>query len=180
MIQALREQLGDSASVVQRYQCSPYYTSSPFYPVVDLIERAAGLVRDDDADQKLDKLCAAVEALLPGDDQAPALVAALLSLPIDRFAPLEMTPQKQRLETIRVLVAQVEALASRGPVLMLFEDAHWCDPSTLELVGSIIDRVQSLPVLMLVTHRPEFTPSWTGYGHTTSYSLGVGLELTGQ
>ncbi len=171
LIQALRDRVGPEASTVQRYQCSAYYNSRAFHPAIDLLERAAKFARGDDMDVKLDKLEASMEALLPGDETSVALMAALLSLPTERYAQLNMTPQKQRAKTIEGLVGQLAALSTQGPLLMLFEDVHWSDPSTLELLDALIDRIQSLPVLLLITYRPEFTPPWTGYGHVTVHSL---------
>jgi class 3 adenylate cyclase len=171
LIQALRERIGSAAAVVQRYQCSPFRTASAFYPVTELLERASHFLSQDDDDTKLAKLEAAIEWALPGDVVAVALMASLMSLPIDRFPPLGMTALEQRTKSIDVMVAQLVSLSARGPVLMLFEDVHWSDPSTLELLDSLIDRMQSLPVLALVTYRPEFRPPWTRYGHVTVHSL---------
>jgi predicted ATPase len=104
--------------------------------------------------------------------EAAPLLAALLSLPTGgRYPPLDLTPQKQKERTLRALVAQVEGLAARTPVLMLFEDAHWTDPTSLELLDLIIDRVPVLRVLLIVTFRPEFNPPWTGRPHVTSLGL---------
>ena len=104
--------------------------------------------------------------------EAAPLLAALLSLPTgERYPPLDLTPQKRKEKTLRALVAQVEGLAARQPVLMLFEDAHWSDPTSLELLDLIIDRVPTLPVLLIVTFRPEFTPPWVGRPHVTSLGL---------
>jgi predicted ATPase len=104
-------------------------------------------------------------------EHAP-LLAALLSLPTGvRYPPLDLTPQKQKERTLRALVAQVEGLAARQLVLMLFEDAQWSDPTSPELYDLIIDRVRELRVLLIVTFRPEFTASWTGRPHVTSLGL---------
>jgi len=171
LIEALRERVQAEAPTVQHYQCSPYYTATALYPVINHIERAAGFAREDRTDARLDKLEASMQALLPENEQGVALIAALLSLPTERYAPLDMTPQRQRAETITVLVRQLEALSDRGPMLMLFEDMHWSDPSTVELLDAMIDRLQGLPVFALITYRPDFHPPWTGYGHVTAHSL---------
>src|SRR5207244_11501815 len=100
------------------------------------------------------------------------LLAALLSLPAgERYRPLNLTPQKQKEKTLRALVAQVVGLAARQPVLMLFEDAQWSDPTSLELLDLIIDRAPALPLLLIITFRPEFTPPWTDRPHVTSLGL---------
>ncbi len=170
--QELRERLADEPHTRLRYQCSPYYANSAFYPVIDQLERAAGFARDESTDTKLDKL----EALLvqsAGDaSQVAPLLAAMLSLPIDRYPPLNLSPQRQKDDTIVALAAQVTALADRQPLLMLFEDAHWCDPTTLETLTAVIGQIEAVPVLLVITYRPEFEPPWTGHGHVVMQSLG--------
>ena len=104
--------------------------------------------------------------------EAVPLLAALLSLPTgERYPPFDLTPQKQKERTLRALVAQVEGLAARRPVLMLFEDAHWIDPTSLELYDLIIDRMPALPLLLIITFRAEFIPPWTGRPHVSLLSL---------
>jgi tetratricopeptide (TPR) repeat protein len=163
LAQTLFAQLAGEPHIRMRLSCSPHHQDSALYPMITQLEGAAGFRREDTAQQRLDKL----EALLaPATDQlgeAAPLLAALLSLPTGaRYAPLALTPQKQKKKTLRTLVAQVEGLAARQPVLMLFEDAQWSDPTSLELLDLIIDRVPTLPVLLIVTSRPEFTPPWIG------------------
>jgi tetratricopeptide (TPR) repeat protein len=132
----------------------------------------AGFRREDTAAQRLDKLEAVLAQATKDLGEAVPLLAALLSLPIgERYPPLGLTPHKQKERTLRALVAQVEGLAARQPVLMLFEDAHWSDPTSLELLDLIIDRAPALPVLLIVTFRPEFTPPWSGRPHVTALGL---------
>jgi predicted ATPase len=171
LIQAVRERVGADATVVLRYQCSPHHTATAFYPVTELLGRAAQFSSNDEPASKLDKLEAMMAGLLPGNETALALVAALLSLPVERYVPLDMTAQAQRAATIDALAAMLESLQRRGPTLVLFEDVHWSDPSTLDYLDAVIDRMASLPVLALVTYRPEFQPTWGGYGHVTTHSL---------
>ena len=166
--QVLRERLADEPHTRLRYQCSPYYTNSAFYPVIVQMERAAGFARDDNADAKLDKL----EALLGQESADAALFASLLSLPIDRYPPLVLSPQKQKENTVAALAGQVTALAAGQPVLMIFEDAHWIDPTTLETLGAVIEAIRDHPVLLVITHRPEFEPPWAGHAHVTPLALG--------
>ncbi len=160
--QALRERVADEPHTRLRYQCSPYHTNSALHPVIEQLERAAGFAREDTPDQKLDKL----EPLIPG-----ALVAALLSLPIERYPALAMSPQKQKEETLRVLAEQVTALAAVEPVLLIFEDAHWIDPTSQELLDLVVPAVSGHRVLAVITHRPEYTPPWTGQGHVAPLAL---------
>jgi class 3 adenylate cyclase/tetratricopeptide (TPR) repeat protein len=169
---AVIQQVEADAHIRLRYQCSPYYANTALYPVIDQLERAAGLVRGDTFSTKLDKL----EALLgQGTSQVRdvvPLIAALLSLPIEgRYPPLTYTPQRQKELTITALLDQLLGLAKGHPVLAIFEDVHWADPTTLELLGQIIDRIENARVLLLVTFRPEFTPPWKSRSHVTTYSL---------
>jgi class 3 adenylate cyclase len=127
LTRALRERLGQERYTLLRYQCSPYHLNSALYPVIDQLERAAGFTREDTSEQKLDK----IEAVLAGSgalvaDSAP-LLAAMVSLPVDRYPPLNLSPQKQKEKTLEALALQVEALAQQQPVLMIYEDVHWID-----------------------------------------------------
>ena len=169
LAQTLLERLSGEPHTRLRLFCSPHHQDSALYPTITQLERAAGFRREDTAAERLDKL-EAVLAQATGDPAA--LLAALLSIPAGaRYPPLNLTPQKQKEKTLRALVAQVEGLAARQPVLMLFEDAHWSDPTSLELLDLIIDRVPALRILLIVTFRPEFTPPWTGRPHVTSLGL---------
>ena len=172
IVRALRERLEDEPYTPLSHYCSPFHVNSALYPVIGLLERSAGFSRDDGAEEKLAKL----EALLAlGTDElgeAVALVAPLLGVPTgERDPPLEITPQRQRHRTLEVLVDQVEGLARHQPVLAIYEDTHWADPTTLEALDLVIERVQRLPVLVLITFRPEFDPPWTGRAHVTQLSL---------
>jgi class 3 adenylate cyclase/predicted ATPase len=172
LAQTLVERLSGEPHIRLRLFCSPYHRDSALYPTITQLERAAEFRREDTADQRLDKL-EAVLATATGDlGEAAPLLAALLSLPTgERYPPLNLTPQKQKERTLRALVAQVEGLAARMPLLMLFEDAQWSDPTSLELLDLIIDRVPALTVLLIVTFRPEFSAPWTGRPHVTSLGL---------
>lgn len=172
IVRALRERLADLAHIPLSHYCSPYHSNSSLYPVIGLFERAAGFTQDDGAKLRLDKL----EALLARGGaklaEAVPLVAALLEIETsERYPPLSLAPQRQKQRTLEILVDQVEALAAEQPVLAIYEDVHWIDPTTLEALGLLIERVQRLPVLVLVTFRPEFSPPWTGYSHVMQLSL---------
>ena len=109
-------------------------------------------------------------ALRPRQDAA--LFAEMLSLPNDgRYPKLELTPQQRRQKTLEALTAQLEALSSANPVLMIFEDAHWIDPTSLEALGRAVDRIRTLGVLLIVTYRPEFEPPWIGRPHVTALTI---------
>jgi hypothetical protein len=169
----LFEQLSKEPHTRLRLFCSPYHQDSALYPTITRLERAAGFRSDDGAEARLDKLEAVLGQAVNDLGEAAPLLAALLSLPPgDRYPPLNLTPQKQKEKTLRALVAQVEGLALRQPLVMLFEDAQWSDPTSLELLDLIIDRVPTLPMVLIITFRPEFTPPWTGRPHVSLLSLG--------
>ncbi|MCA0048088.1 AAA family ATPase [Mesorhizobium sp. B283B1A] len=161
----LQERIKNEPHTRLRYFCSPHHQDSALHPTIAQLERAAGLERDDPPDSKLDKLAALIAPASPED---AALLADLLSLPTEgRFPPLQLTPQRKKEKTFDALLRQLEDLARQGPVLMLFEDVHWIDPSSRELLDLVIERVPRLPVLLLLTFRPEFQPPWTGQAHVT-------------
>jgi class 3 adenylate cyclase/predicted ATPase len=172
LTQALLERIAAEPHVRLRYYCSPYHTNSALHPVIEQLARAAGFAADDRAGVKLDKLEALLGRATERASEQAALLAALLSLPSDgRYPPLNLTPQMQKARTFAALLAQLEGLTAVQPVLMIFEDTHWIDPTTTELFGQIIDRVASLSVLLVITFRRGFTPPWTGHAHVTSLTL---------
>jgi class 3 adenylate cyclase/predicted ATPase len=168
---ALLEHLAAEPHTRLRYFCSPQHTDSAFYPIISQIERAAHLAHDDTSTAKLDKF----DALLTQTStpkQATALLAELLSLPNDgRYPALDLTPQQRRQKTMEALISQVEILTRSNPVLMIFEDAHWADPSSLELLGRTLDRIATLRVLLIVTFRPEFESPWIGRPYVTALTI---------
>jgi class 3 adenylate cyclase/predicted ATPase len=171
LIHALREQLASDGFSVWQYQCSPYFASSALYPVIEQLERALRFDRRDTAESKLDKL----DALLarfgrPAEDAS--LIARLLGLPADtRYGAMALAPQTQRDETIRALHDVVQAAASEQPLLLLFEDLHWADPTTLESIDSLRERLGRMAVLLVATHRPEFRPPAVGKPGVTAMTL---------
>ena len=168
---ALMERLEGEPHTRLRYFCSPQHTDSALYPIIGQMERAAGLAHGDTAQVKLDKLDALL-AQTSTSKQVAALFAEILSLPNDgRYPALNMDPQQRRRNTLEALTAQVEALSHQGPVLMIFEDAHWTDPTSLETFGRIVDRIPSLRVLLIVTFRPEFDAPWLGRSYVTALML---------
>ena len=147
------------------------HTESALYPSIRQIERAAGFTQDCTPQAKLDKLDA---LLAQSSTSAPdaALLAEMLSLPNDgRYPALELTPQLRRQETLEALVLQVVALSRQNPVLMIFEDAHWIDPTSLELFDRMVDKIPSLRGLLIVTFRPEFEPPWIGRPYVTALTI---------
>ena len=168
---ALLERLSGEAHTRLRYFCSPQHTDSAFYPIIGQMERAAGLAHDDKPQAKLDKLDAVLAQTSTSTEDA-ALFAEMLSLPNDgRYPALELAPDQRRQRTLEALTSQLAELAGRQPVLMIFEDAHWIDPTSLEVIGRTVDRIKTLPVLLIVTFRPEFDAPWVGQSHVTSLTL---------
>ena len=168
---ALLERLATEPHTRLRYFCSPQHTDSAFYPIIGQMERAAGLAHDDTPQAKLDKLDALL-AQTSTSTQDAALFAEMLSLPNDgRYPALDLAPQQRRQRTLEALISQLQALARQNPVLMIFEDAHWTDPTSLEVFGRAVDRIATLRVLLIVTFRPEFEPPWIGRPHVTALTI---------
>jgi predicted ATPase len=158
-------------TLVLRYFCSPQHTDSALYPITSQMERAAGFAHNDNAQAKLDKLDAVLAQSFTSRQDA-ALFADMLSQPNDgRYPKLELSPQQRRQKTLEALTAQLEALSSANPVLMIFEDAHWIDPTSLEALGRAVDRLRTLGALLIVTYRPEFEPPWIGRPHVTALTI---------
>ena len=172
VLSTLRERLEAQGAQALRFQCSPYHTNSAFYPSIDNFERALKFSRDETLESKLDKL----EALIVGRNGRPLadvrFIASLLSIASEqRYGALPMTPQKFKDETLRSLVDLTAAAAAKHPRVMLYEDAHWADPTSLEVLDLLIDRVRAVPLLIVLTHRPEFQPKWESHGHVTALNL---------
>src|SRR6059058_5616875 len=169
---ALLEQLAREPHIRLRCFCSPQHTDSMLYPVIGEMLRAARFAHDDSQQMKMDKL----DALLAQSSTPPqdaALFAEMLSLPNDgRYPPVEVEPQLRRQKTLKALGSQIEALARINPVLVIFEDAHWADPTSLELFARTVDLAASHRLLILVTFRPEFSPPpMIGRPHVTELTL---------
>jgi class 3 adenylate cyclase/tetratricopeptide (TPR) repeat protein len=170
LTQGLRESIEEPHHELL-YQCSPYHLNSPLYPFVEQFELLAGFAPDDSEGQRLDKL----EAAIVGDPEFHAevapLIAALHSLPTDRYAPLQLSPQKQKEKTLEALIAQVETRSRLAPALMLMEDFHWIDPTSEELLKLLISKIRSLPILLILTYRLESSPPWEGQPGVTTIKL---------
>jgi class 3 adenylate cyclase/tetratricopeptide (TPR) repeat protein len=171
--QWLFEYIGGQRHYRMRYQCSPYHAQSAFHPVIEQIERAAKFGPGDSAEARLDKLQAVLDSPQPKSAQAHALFASLVGLSgwEQRHGALNLTPEKQKELTVQALSAHVVGLAEDAPVLLLLEDAHWIDPSTLESLGHTVATVKRARVLLLITYRPEFKPAWIGLPHVSQHTL---------
>jgi class 3 adenylate cyclase/predicted ATPase len=154
-----------------RYFCSSYHQDSPLYPIVEQLGRASGFAPDDPPVTRLQKLEALLALAAPPNEYV-ALLADLLSLPASERHPLpNLSPQRKKERTLEALIWQLEGLARKQPVLMVFEDTHWVDPTSRELLDLTIERARKLPVLVIVTFRPEFQPPWTGQPQVTMLAL---------
>jgi class 3 adenylate cyclase/tetratricopeptide (TPR) repeat protein len=172
ILSALRQRLDVQGVQALRFQCSPYYVNSAFWPIIDNFERTLKFARDETIEAKLEKLEALVIAHYGRPLTDVRFVASILSIPCeDRYGALPMTPQKFKDETLRTLVDVIEAAARQQPSVMLFEDAHWADPTTLEVLDLLIDRVKTVPLLVVLTHRPEFQSRWSEQGHVGALNL---------
>ena len=172
LAQSLRDQIGDEPHTMLRYFCAPYYQNSALYPFITQLERAARLAREDSPQTRLEKL----EALLaragqPATHSVP-LLASLLGIPTgERYPAIELSPPQRKEHTLAALEEQLAGLARQRPVFALFEDLHWIDPTSLELLGRTVDDIATMPVLLLLTARPDFSVPWIGAPQVTSIAL---------
>jgi class 3 adenylate cyclase len=172
IVATLCERLAPGTHRRIRYQCSPYHANSALHPFVAQLERAAGIGAQDTSGQKLDKLEAMLALGTQQVTKATPLVAALLSIPIDeRYPPPGLSPVQLRRQTFAALLDQLEGLARQQPVLIVCEDMHWADATTLELFDLAVDRIRGLPILVLMTFRPEFEPPWAGLANVSLLQL---------
>ena len=147
------------------------HQDSALFPFSTQLERAAGFERDDTPSARIEKLRALIAANEPAEGDVQ-LLAELLSVPLDGGYPaLDLTPQRKKEKTFDGLLRQLAGSARQQPVLMIFEDLHWADPTSRELLDLIIEQIQSTPVLLIATFRPEFQPAWTGQPHVTALPL---------
>jgi predicted ATPase len=175
----LLQALMDEAPVRLRYQCSPFHSRSALHPVLEQMRRGAGIEDADPAELKLAKL-ETVLALATGQvEEAVLLLAPLLSIPIDGHGPPpQLSAERRRQRIGEILLEQLEGLAARQPLLMIFEDAQWIDPSTSELMGLAIERIHALPILLLITFRSDFAPPWRGRSVTALSLAGLSRRQT--
>lgn len=168
---ALRERVKAEPHVHLRYFCSPYHQDSALYPFVDQLERAAGFARDDGPAAKLEKLEVQLARASPPDEDV-ALIVDLMSLPVlERHPPPALSPQRKKERTLEALIRRLESSARQQRVLTVFEDAHWIDPTSRELLDLLVERVRRLPILLIVTFRPEFQAPWIGQPRVTMLGL---------
>jgi class 3 adenylate cyclase/predicted ATPase len=172
LVRALEERIGNAPHLRLRYFGSALHQDSAFFPVIGQLEHAANIGREDNAQTRLDKLVALLEPYLADPRQDITLFAELLGIDGGgRYPPLGLSPRVRMERTLAALLSHLVNLSARQPVLMIFEDAHWIDPSSHEALQQAIERLQTLPVLLIVTARPEFQPPWVGLPHVTLQPL---------
>jgi class 3 adenylate cyclase/tetratricopeptide (TPR) repeat protein len=170
--QVLRDDISNDPHYRLRYQCSPYYTNTALYPFITQLKLAAKIHQADTVEQKLDKLEALLAMAQDRVENDVPLIAWLLSIPShSRYAPLDMSPEQQKAQTLAALLQQLSGLSARQPVLTIVEDTHWMDPSSLELLNLLVERAQVTQVLAVITFRPDFSPPWLERSHVTLISL---------
>lgn len=171
LAEVLAERVAGELHIRLRYFCSPHHQDSALYPIIAQMERAAGFSHEDSAAAKLTKLQAVLGTTGPQVEDV-ALIAELLALPATDFAPpLDVSPQRKKEKTFEALLRQVEGLSRQQPALMVFEDIHWIDPSSRELLDRAIERMVNWPVLLVATFRPEFQAPWVGQPHVAMLAL---------
>jgi class 3 adenylate cyclase len=173
LVQALVDCLGGDRHTRVECHCSPYHTDSALHPVISHLLRAAGIEHNDKEEERLAKLEALLERSNSRLNETVPLLAPLLSIPLgDRYSPVDLSPQRRKERTLAAVIDHIATLAIEQPVLVLFEDAHWIDPTSLELLSLTIERAARLPVLLLITARPDFSPPWPTHRHVSVMALG--------
>jgi class 3 adenylate cyclase/predicted ATPase len=172
MIRSLCDRLADEQYRMVQFQCSPYHTNTALYPAINFLREAAGLTGQDSAEAQLSKLeVLGIDSGIDTQDTV-ALFADLLSIRGDhRYRPLNVSSETRKEMTLEALVHHLQKLADRCPLLFIVEDVHWLDPTTLDLMTRIIDRIRQMRMLLLITCRPDFKPVWSDYSHVTSLTL---------
>ena len=168
----LLERLTGEPHVRLRFFCSPYHSDSPLHPFVNQLKRAACFEPDDPPRIKLDNLETLFAPSTKNLAEDVQLVAELMAIPTEeRYLPLKLSPEQKKERTLAVLIDNLESLAAKSPVLVIFEDVHWVDPTSLEVLERMVDGVERWPVLLVITFRPEFQPPWVELAHVTMHRL---------
>ena len=178
--EALVDALQSEPRILLRYQCSPYHIDSALYPAIQQIAHAAGFEDNDSLDRRLDRLEALLARAVDDISEAAPLTAALMGIDGSaRYGSLTLPPQQRRNRTLTILLDQLMGLAKDRPVLWVIEDAHWIDPTTLELLELALDRVSGGRVFVLITARPTFVASFGSHPAVTRLALNrLGREAT--
>ena len=173
ILAVLRDHLGEEPHIHVRYQCSPHHLNDAFYPIAAQIRRAAGLASAPSPEARLDRIEVMIARSGLRLKEVAPLIASLCSVPVEgRYPPLDMEPPEQKERSIAALIGLYEGLAREAPVLAILEDAHWIDPTSLEVFTRLIERAPRLRTLIVVSFRPDFAPPWIGRAHVELLSLG--------
>jgi class 3 adenylate cyclase len=172
ILATLRERIGDEPHMTMRYQCSPHHVNDAFYPITSQIWYAAGFVSGEPIAERLDKLEAMIARSGSESKETAPLLASLLSIPFEgRYPAMEIAPSEQKERAIAALIALFAGLTKDAPVIALLEDAHWIDPTSLDVFSRFVDRLPGLRALLVITFRPEFPAPWVGRSHVATLSL---------
>jgi class 3 adenylate cyclase/tetratricopeptide (TPR) repeat protein len=171
-IEALQQELAAEAHARINLQCSPYHSDSALYPVIQYLTRAATLMAADPADVRAEKLRALLAARHVANPAALPLLAELLSIPLTESAPTALPPAHRKATILASIVEILTRTSDDDPVLVLLEDAHWIDATTLEMVARLTDSISRARMLVVVSARPDFTPPWLARPHATLITLG--------
>jgi len=171
LLRALREEIGAGLHALAIYSCAPHLSASPLAPVIQQLYRTSGLESDQTPDAQRRRLEGFVKQHSLAGDALP-LLATLLGVPTDADIPqLDWTPQRKKESTLVLLIQYLAAEARRRPLLLIFEDLHWIDPSSLEVLDLLVDQIATFPILAVLSYRPDFTVPWLGAPHITSLPL---------
>jgi class 3 adenylate cyclase len=172
VLATLREQIGTQHHWVLRYQCSPHHINDAFYPVIRQLWHAADFIAGEPAGTRLSKLERMMETTGLGSPECVPYLASLLAIPTgQRYPPLDLEPSELKERTIATLITMTVEAARRVPLLMLVEDVHWIDPTSLDLTSRLVEQLRRLPILLVATFRPEFTVPWIGRDDVTELPL---------
>ncbi|MGE0824774.1 MAG: adenylate/guanylate cyclase domain-containing protein [Candidatus Binatia bacterium] len=172
LVQDLKEHVSVEGAPRIEFRCSPYHQNSALYPIIDHLQRLLQFAREDTSAIKLEKLQHTLSRYRFPQAYTVPLLAALLSLPHpEGYPPITLSPQKQKEKTQAALVAWLVEEAERQPVYTTWEDLHWADPSTLEVLTLLVDQVPTTQLLTVLTFRPEFRPPWGNRSHLSQLTL---------
>jgi class 3 adenylate cyclase/predicted ATPase len=172
LVQVLREELAEYPQSWLEIRCSPYHENNPLYPIIGLFEQVLLLSREDSADDRVAKLEAALGRAGFSLPKIFPLFANLLSIPLpERYPPLTLSPDAQRRMTLETLTTWLFAVAKQQPMILVAEDLQWIDPSSLELLGMLVEQAPTVPLLLLATFRPDFVSPWASHSHMVHLTL---------
>ncbi len=171
VVQMLRDRTAKERHHLILYQCSPYYINTALYPAITYLRQVAGIISTDSSQEMMSKFNALATESGIEDQESASLLMELLTVQENPISPLHMSPEKRKNMILEALIRQLQSMSNRYPVFFIVEDAHWIDPTTLDLITRIIGRIRNMRILLLITFRPEFKPNWQEHGHVTTLTL---------